>query len=345
MIKVKKHGFILNASKKELEIKGVLNPRIYQDGDNLHLTHRAIHLESLSSNGHKETKDSIKAIQRTQNNVIKPNFDYEKKGRLDAQIVKIDDTYYITYPAHDGINTLGALATSKDLIKLQKHGIITPQLNHKEYKDCVTNPKNSKLNPKYLFYYNLFSEIGALAEVPRILNDRDFVLFPRKINGRFAMLHCLWPGIQVVYFDDFTDLTKDFWKEYFRNLIDYIVLDPQNTFEANHLRMCIPPIETEQGWLLIYYGIRETNAGKRYSAKAALVNSDKPEIEIARLNYPLFHPSQEWKKKEDADQIIFPTGHAIFEDTLYMYYDAADHNIAVTKLSIKKLLTELLKNI
>ena len=344
MIKVKKHGFILNASKKELESKGVLNPGIYQDGENLHLMHRAIHLNSLSSNGHKQIKEPFKEIQKSNNQVIKPDFDYDSKGRLDAQIVKIDDTYYITYSAHDGFNTLGALATSKDLIKLKKHGIITPQLNHKEYKECVTNTKNSKLNPKYLFYYNLFSEIGALADVPRILNDKDFVLFPKKINGRFAMLHSLWPGIQVVYFDDFADLTKVFWRNYFENLIDYIVLDPQNTFEANHMRMCIPPIETEQGWILIYYGIRETNAGKRYSAKAALVNSDQPEIEIARLNYPLFHPSQEWEKKEVTDQIIFPTGHAVVEDTIYLYYDAADNNIAVTKLSIKKLLTELLKN-
>ena len=344
MIKVKKQGFILNANKKELENKGVLNPGVYQDGETLHLLHRAIHLEDFSSNGHANTKSPNKALKKQENQLLKPDFDYNKKERLDAQIVKIEDTYYITYPAHDGINTLGALATSKDLVHLQKHGIITPQLNHREYKDCVTNPKNTKLNPKYLFYYNLFSEIDALADVPRILNDKDFVLFPKKINGRFAMLHSLWPGIQVVYFDDFADLTKDFWKEYFRNLIDYIVLDPQNTFEANHMRMCIPPIETEQGWILIYYGIRETNAGKRYSAKAALVNSARPEIEIARLSYPLFHPSQEWEKKEVTDQIIFPTGHAIFEDTLYMYYETANKSVAVTKLNIKELLSELLKN-
>ncbi len=344
MIKVEKYGIILSATEKEFESKGVLNPGIYQEDDKLHILYRAIQEGNFSSIGYAETKGPLKVVKRLEKALIKPELNYEKKGVLDARIVNIEDTFYITYAAYDGVNTLGALATSKDLIHIEKHGIITPQLNYEDYKKCVTNKKNSKLNPKYLFYYNLFSEIGALEDRFRLLSVKDVVLFPKKIRGQFALLLSIWPGIQIAYFDNFKDLTKEYWHNFFENLIDHIVLDPRSVFEANHMGVGGPPIETEYGWLLIYYGVQETTTGKSICAKAALLQIDKPEIEISRIDEPIFAPTKTWEKIGHADEIVFPTGHSVFEDALYIYYGAADKTIAVAKLSLKELLTELLKN-
>jgi predicted GH43/DUF377 family glycosyl hydrolase len=58
------------------------------------------------------------------------------------------------YTAYDGINVMGALATSKDLIHFEKHGIITPPVNYQEYESHVNRCNDSKLNPKYHQYYN-----------------------------------------------------------------------------------------------------------------------------------------------------------------------------------------------
>ena len=343
MIKVEKHGIILSPTQEEFENKGVLNPAIYQEGDMVHILYRAVQVGDFSSIGYAKTAGPLKVVERKNRPIIAPDFDYEKEGIRDPRIVKIDDTYYITYNSYDGMNTMGALATSTDLVHFKKHGIITPQINYEEYKKCVTNTKNAKLNPKYLFYYNLFSEIGTLTDERRLLSDKDVVLFPRKINGKFAMLHRIWPGIQIVYFDDWKDLTKEFWKNYLENLVDYIVLDPKGPFEVNHIGVGGPPIETEDGWLLIYYGVQETTTGKTYHAKAALLQIDKPEIEIARLDTPLFSPTKSWEKKDKADDIVFPTGHAVFGNDLYIYYGAADQSIAVAKLDINELLLELRK--
>jgi len=342
MIKVEKHGIILNPTEKEFESKGVFNPGIYQEGDTVHILYRAAQDGDFSSIGYAKTKGPLKVVKRNEKPIITPDFDYEKEGVRDARIVKIDDTYYVTYNSYDGMNTLGTLATSKDLVHFEKHGIITPQINYKDYKNYVTNSKNAKLNPKYLFYYNLFSEIGSLSDEHRLLSDKDVVLFPRKINGQFAMLHRIWPGIQIVYFDDWKDLTPAFWKHYFKNLIDYIVLDPKGPFEVNHIGVGSPPIETEDGWLLIYYGVQETTTGKIYHARAALLQIDKPEIEIARLDTPLFSPAKSWEKNGKAD-IVIPSGHAVFGNDLYIYYGAADQSIAVAKIDINELLLELRK--
>lgn len=341
MINVEKLGIILSPTDREFEKYGVLNAGVYQDGNTVHLFYRAVQYGNLSTIGYAKSEGPFNITQRNEEPYIDIDFEYEKHGVEDPRIVKIDDTFYLTYTAYNGINALGALATSKDLITFEKQGIVTPEITYEAYKNLVTSRGDEDLNPKYLFYYNLFSEIGLVADKFRLLRDKDVVMFPRKINGKFAMLHRIWPGIQIVYFDHWSDLTKEFWKNYLRNLTDYIVMDPKGVFEVNYIGAGGPPIETEDGWLLIYHGVQETITGKTYHAKAALLHLDNPEIEIARLPYPIFSPTAVWEKVGAVNNVVFPTGHAIFGNDLYIYYGVADSSIAVAKLDIKELLLEL----
>ena len=62
-----------------------------------------------------------------------PQSEYESQGLEDPRIVKIEDTYYLTYTAYDGVNALGALATSSDLIHFEKQGIIVPHMTYSEF--------------------------------------------------------------------------------------------------------------------------------------------------------------------------------------------------------------------
>lgn len=340
---LEKYGILLGPTENEFENNGVFNPGIYQEGDTVHILYRAVQHGNLSTIGYAKTDGPHKIKERYNYPLITRDLDYEKQGVEDARIAKIDNTYYILYTAYDGINTLGALATSKDLVHFEKQGIVTPQVNYKEYENLVKCCDNKGLNPKYHHYFRLFAEIGLVDEEHRLLRDKDIVLFPRKINGKFAMLHRIWPGIQIVYFDDWKDLTKTFWEDYIKNLTDYIVLDPKGIFEVNYIGAGGTPIETEFGWLLIYHGVQETTKGRTYHAKAALLNIDKPEIEISRLPYPLFSPTKKWEKHGIVDNVVFPTGHAIFGDDLYVYYGAADMYTGVVKMSLNKLLQELRK--
>ena len=342
MITVEKHGIILSPTDREFENNGVLNPGIYQDGNTIHILYRAVQEGNLSTIGYAKSEGPFKIIERLDRPLITRDFDYEKRGIEDPRIVKIDNTYYITYTAYDGINAMGALATSKDLLHFEKHGIITPKINYQEYEKLVLCC-GTKLNPKYHHYYNLFSQIGLVGDEYRLLRDKDLTFFPRKINGKFAMLHRIWPGIQIVYFDHWEDLTKPFWKNYLKNLSDYIVIDPKGAFEVNYIGAGGPPIETNDGWLMIYHGVQETSRGKIYHAKAALLQLDKPENEIARLDLPLFSPTKQWEIEGEVNDVVFPTGQALFGDDLYIYYGAADKHIAVAKININELILELVK--
>ena len=343
MITVEKLGIILSPTERDFESNGVLNPGIYQEGNTVHILYRAVEDGNFSTIGYAKTDGPLKIIERLDYPIMKRDFDYEKQGVEDARIVKIEDLYYITYTAYDGINAMGALATSKDLIHFEKHGIITPKVDYQEYESHVNCCDTSKLNPKYHQYYNLFSQIGLVGDETRLLRDKDVVLFPRKINGQFVLLHRIWPGIQIVKFDNWKDLTPSFWEDYLMNLTDHIVLDPKDPYEMNYIGAGVPPIETPDGWLLIYHGVHETTTGRMYHAKAALLHLEKPEMEISRLPYPLFSPIKDWEKEGTVDNIVFPTGSALFGNDLYIYYGAADKHIAVAKMDINELLHELRK--
>lgn len=342
MITVEKHGIILSPTNREFENNGVLNPGIYQEGNTVHILYRAVQEGNFSTIGYAKIEGPFKIVERLEQPLITRDFDYEKHGVEDPRIVKIEDTYYITYTAYDGINAMGALATSKDLIHFEKHGIITPKINYQEYEKLVLCC-GTKLNPKYHHYYRLFSQIGLVGDETRLLRDKDVAFFPRKINGKFAMLHRIWPGIQIVYFNHWEDLTKSFWENYLKNLSDYIVIDPKGAFEVSYIGAGGPPIETKNGWLMIYHGVQETHKGVIYHAKAALLQLDKPENEIARLDLPLFSPTKQWEIEGEVNDVVFPTGHALFGDDLYIYYGAADTHIAVAKMNINELILELVK--
>ena len=343
MITIEKLGILLSPTDLDFENNGVFNAGIYQEDNVLHILYRAVEHGNFSTIGYAKAEGPLNIIERNEKPLIQRDFDYEKHGVEDPRIVKIEDTYYITYTAYDGVNAMGALATSKDLVHFEKHGIITPHVNYQEYEDYVNCCGESKLNPKYHQYYNLFAQIGLVEDEFRLLRDKDIVLFPRKVNGKFVLLHRIWPGIQIVQFEDWKELTEPFWEDYLKNLIHHIVIDPKDIFEVDYIGAGGPPIETEFGWLLIYHGVQETITGKIYHAKAALLQLDKPEIELARLPYPLFSPSKPWEIEGVVNNVVFPTGHAVFGDDLYIYYGVADRHVAVAKCNLNELLTELRK--
>lgn len=342
MLKVKKEGVLLEKTENGFENESVFNPACIREGDNVHLYYRATRTGNYSSIGYCKLDGPLKIIERKKKPVLFPERAYESQGIEDPRITKIEDTYYLTYSAYDTVNVVGVYATSKDLVKFKKEKIITPKFTYREYKHLIECCKG--LNEKYLFHYKIFKEHGLGKELSKKLYvwDKDLVFFPKKINGKFALLHRIHPGIQIVYFNDFKDLTKEFWENHLINLEKSIVLDPKLPYESGHLGSGCPPIETEAGWLLIYHAAEDTPEGYVYHASAALLDLKNPKIEISRLNQPLISPTAKWEKKGIVNNIIFPSGAVVFDDKLYIYYGAADERIAVASVKINELVNELI---
>lgn len=273
--------------------------------------------------------------------VLFPQFDYESHGVEDPRITKIEDLYYLTYTAYDGVNALGALAVSKDLQHFDKLGLIVPRMTYDEFS-YLAKSKNV-INEKYL-RYNVHGGIHKSPGKEVFLWDKNVIFFPRRINGKLHFLHRVRPDIQIVAVNDLQELTVEFWQNYFLHLCEGIVLSPKYKHEVSYIGGGCPPIETEYGWLLIYHGVHDTIKGYVYSACAALLDLQNPQKEISRLPYALFKPEYEWELKGEVNNVCFPTGTVLSEDTLYIYYGAADEQIACASVSVSALVKELLFN-
>lgn len=156
------------------------------------------------------------------------------------------------------------------------------------------------------------------------------------------MLHRIKPDIQIVVeIEKLEDLNSDFWHENLLKFDENIVLTPRYDHEVSYIGGGCPPIETDQGWLLIYHGVHDTVKGYVYSA-CSTFGFGKSKIEIARLPYPLFFPEKEWELKGEVNYVCFPTATIQEENDLYIYYGAADERIAVAKIKLTDLIEELM---
>jgi len=340
MIQVKSEGIILERSENEFENQAVLNPACIETGGRTHMFYRAVRSGSMvSSIGYCQLEGN-QVVNRCDQPVLFPEHAYEKMGVEDPRIVFMEGIYYIFYTVYDGKNALFAYATSTDLIHFAKQGILSPRFSYKEAADLFGHSKK-KMRERYFLFDAYIRDRGGN---DILLWEKDAFIFPRKIGGRFALIHRVLPGVQVIYFDDFRDLTDDYWKEHLRNLGSYVVLDPEYRFESRNIGGGCPPIETREGWLLIYHGVEDALQGRIYHAGAALLDLDNPAKVIGRLKRPLFSPVEPWEKQGDVNNVVFPTGTIVKEGRLFIYYGAADKRIAAKSLEMEELLLELKKH-
>lgn len=343
MVQVTKEGILLEKTTRDFESHGVLNPAVVREGNYVHLFYRAVREGNRSVIAHCKLDGPHQLVSRSTEPLIFPEFAYESQGVEDPRICQIDGVYYLTYTAYDGINALGALAISRDLETFKKQGVIVPELSYIEFERLITN--NKKVSHRYWDFFNP-SPCNPEIEIDQnnLIWDKDVLFFPQRIQGKLHFLHRIKPDIQLVAVNELSELTSSFWEDHISNLEENTVLFPKYDHEINFIGAGAPPIETVFGWLLIYHGVKCTPQGNIYSACAALLDLNDPKKEIARLPYPLFGPEHDWELKGAVNNVCFPCGTALFGDTLYIYYGAADEQIAYASLSLSELISELKLN-
>ncbi len=337
MIAVKNEGIMLEPTGLSFESKAVLNPACIEVDGTVHLFYRAIGKKNISSIGGCQLEGN-KVIKRLTHPVLFPEYDYEKQGLEDPRITLLDQTFYLLYTAFDGQNVRIAYATSNDLVNFTKKGLVSPNITYNEACEIF---RQVGLKEEY-FVRKLYPkrQIKSVS----LLWEKDAVLFPKKINNQFALIHRIRPDMQIIYFRNFIDLTDDYWRTYLKDLKKYVVLEPKFWFENKYIGGGCPPIETRDGWLIIYHAVENTPYGKIYHASAALLDLKNPLKVLGRLQEPLFSPKAPWEKSGITDNVVFPTGAVARDKRLYIYYGAADKLIAARSVDLAELLTELEKN-
>jgi predicted GH43/DUF377 family glycosyl hydrolase len=165
--------------------------------------------------------------------------------------------------------------------------------------------------------------------------NKDAALLPHRIGGNWALIHRLVSG-------PFPHM----WMSYSPDLRHWgshkLMMEARRGgwWDANKIGLSPPPIETPQGWLVIYHGVRQTAAGALYRLGLALFDLQVPERCLKRSNEWFFGPEEPYERRGDVDNVVFPCGYTIAPDgdTLHLYYGAADSSIALATGSIRAML-------
>jgi predicted GH43/DUF377 family glycosyl hydrolase len=168
--------------------------------------------------------------------------------------------------------------------------------------------------------------------------DKDAALLPRRIGGRWALIH-----------RPMTALGAHMWISYSPDLRHWgshkIILEARRGgwWDANKIGLCSPPIETPQGWLMIYHGVRQTASGCIYRLGLALFDLEEPTVCLQRGDSWIFGPDAPYERIGDVHDVVFPCGQTIGADgdTINLYYGAADSSVALATGSIRSMLTWL----
>ena len=182
--------------------------------------------------------------------------------------------------------------------------------------------------------FRTFERLGLVMQP----DDKDAALLPRRINGRFALLHRPW-----------TPPTADIWISYSPDLKNWgehkrvLAARRGSWWDANEIGLSPPLIPTPRGWLMLYHGVRRTAAGCLYRLGVALLDLENPEKCLLRGDAWIFGPESAYEREGDVGYVTFPCGYTLDPDGdgINMYYGAADTSVALATGSIAQILSWL----
>ncbi len=157
--------------------------------------------------------------------------------------------------------------------------------------------------------------------------NRNAVLFPRKIGGRYCMLHRPSDPGHTSFGEIFLSFSPDLihWGDH------KWVMRPTGGWQSRKIGAGPVPIETPEGWLMIYHGVKITCSGFIYATGAALLDLEEPWKVRYRSRRYLLAPTEDYERYGDVPNVIFPIATLLDEKTgrLALYYGCADTSVGV----------------
>jgi predicted GH43/DUF377 family glycosyl hydrolase len=294
---------ILSPQGDGFESAGTFNPTVTKKDGLFVMLYRAQDRQGSSSLGYATSKDGIHFDLRA-TPAMTAQEPYEKGGGVeDPRLVQFGDTYYLTYTGYNNVDGIGpkhldaqlCLATSKDLIHWDRHGVILPA-----YK--------GRWNTNW-------TKSGAIV--------------PQKINGKYWMYYLgdargPKPQTGIAMSEDLLHWT---------DASDQPVLPARpGQFDSLVVEPSPAPVVTADGILLTYNGADDNQV---YRTGWALFDKNDPSKLLARADAPVFEPTLEWEKVGQVPNVVFVEGLVPETDRWLYYYGGADKYIGVASMQWK----------
>lgn len=273
------------------ESAGVFNPAVIQHGGSYAMLYRAQDSKGTSRLGYASSPDGLHFSRRTEP-VLVPETDYEKDGGVeDPRLVRIGDLFYLTYTGYNKKDAQLCLATSTDLIRWDRKGVILPA---------------------YKGNWNVgWTKSGAIV--------------PEEIAGRYWMYFLGTAADKT----DQTGLAYSSDLIHWMEATKTPVLPKRaGRFDSRVVEPGPPPVVLPNGILLIYNGADDHLV---YATGWALFDRRDPSRLLARSDQPIFRPEQTWEKVGQVPNVVFVEGLVRDGRTWRFYYGGADKYIGIAE--------------
>lgn len=306
LVRYTKNPILEPVKEHSWESKYVLNPGSLRIGDKVYLFYRAVGDDDVSHIGLAIT-DGYHMIKRLPEPIFSPETPEEKMGCEDPRLIIIGDRVYMLYTAYDG-----------NIAQIAAASISIEDLVNERYRAWRRDG---------LAFKNIW--------------DKDAILFPEKINGKYVIYHRIEPSIWVTYMNEIKFPIKE---------KHAIIAGPRpgRMWDSLKIGAGAQPIKTKHGWLLIYHGVDYNYV---YSLGVILVDLNNPEKVIYRSPNPILEPEEEYEiglSGAWVPNVVFTCGAVGAEDKevlddddkVLVYYGAADTSIGVATATVAELIPE-----
>ncbi len=311
---------ILKKTDYPWEGVGVMNPAAVFAGGLIHLFYRAIGHDGISRIGYAASEDGVDFSDR----LPYPVFSYQEDqpgtiykdnnprliasggtwvGTEDPRAVLIDGRVYLTFSAFSGWNSLRMGVTS----------ISVEDLLQKKWR---------------------WSKTSFLSPVGQV--HKNWVLFPEKIHGKYAVLHSLHSGSRDMVIIDYLDSLD------VADPIEspYNPVHKKDVWDSKLRGAGPPPIRTAEGWLVLYHAIDEREPSK-YKLGAMLLDLENPTKVLARSNEPVLSPDASYENEGFKPGIVYACGAVAKDAMLRVYYGGADEVVCTASATLADFIAKL----
>jgi beta-1,2-mannobiose phosphorylase / 1,2-beta-oligomannan phosphorylase len=306
------------------ESEAVFNPTAFFHDGKVYLLYRAVGQQYISVLGYAESNDGIHFHKRLDFPVYVPREDFEFGGENtflapsgrqyvsgggwggceDPRITKIDDKLHMIYVAFDGAHP--------------------PRLAYTwAYVDDFV-------------HHRFVWEKPVLISPPGVV-DKSGCILPEKVNGKYVILHRVFPNILIDYVDNLNFDGSKWLKG------EYTISPRADKWDSRKIGAGAPPVKTEDGWLLIYQAVDDKDPSK-YKIGAMLLDLNDPTKVLHRTNHPILEPTEHYENHGAKFGVVYPCGAVVIDGQLIVYYGGSDNYVCVATANLAEFLKQLKSN-
>ena len=280
------------------ETYNVFNPSVIHYNGLFHMHYRAQGMDWLSRIGYAVSVDGVH-WNRLRRPVLEPLDVSDARGIEDPRVTEIEGRFYMCYTAF-------SREVPSDVKVTHMGGGVTPMI-------AVSD--------------NLISW-ERLGSIVRGEDNKDHVLFPRRIKGSYVALHRRPPQVWLAESDDLIHWPEEHMRPIFGPR-------PDNGWDEKRVGGNGVPIETEHGWLMLYHAYNDDHV---YRLGVCLLDLDDPANVIRRAKDFIFEPQELWELRGDVPNVVFSCANPVVDGRVYIYYGGADHVIGLATCKLDELL-------